>query len=60
MLGLFQFFGKNSQSFLELPKKKLGSTTPLLVKVTVQWLYFHHKNFNRKLVGCYNVNARAM
>ena len=38
----------------------MGSTPPLSVKITVQWFYFHHKNFNRKLFGCYNVNARAM
>ena len=54
-------FGKNRQSFLETSlKKNLGSTTPLLVKITVQWLYFDYKNFNHKLVRCYNVNARAI
>ena len=58
MLGQIQFF-KNNQSFLEHPKKNLGSTPPLSVKITVQWFYFHHKHFNHKLVGCYNVNARA-
>ena len=26
MLGQIQFFGKNNQSFLEPPKKNLGST----------------------------------
>ena len=52
-------FGKNIQSFLEHPKKNLGCTPPLLVKFTVQWLFFHHKNFNRKLVGHYNVNVKA-
>ena len=53
-------FGKNCESFLETPKKKLGSTPPLSVEITVEWFYFYHKNFNRKLIGCYNVNARAM
>ena len=60
MLGQIQFFGKNNQGFLEPPKKNLGSTPSLSVKFTVQWFYFHHKNFNCKLVGCYNINARAM
>ena len=53
-------FGKNGQSLLEPPNKNLGSTPSLSVKVTVEWFYFHHKNFNGKLVGCYNINARAM
>ena len=44
-------FWKNCESFLEHPKKNLGSTPPLLVKITVQWFYFHHKNFNRKSIG---------
>ena len=52
-------FVKNSQSFLEHPKKNLDSTAALLVKITVQWLYINHKNFNRISVGHYNVNARA-
>ena len=50
---------KNSQSLLEYPKKKLGSTPPLSLKNTVKWFYFDHKNFNRKSIGHYNVNARA-
>ena len=53
-------FGKNGQSFLEHPKKNLGSTPPLSAKITVQWFHFYHKNFNRKLVGHYNVNFRAI
>ena len=52
-------FVKNSQSILEHPKKNLGSTAVLLVKITVQWLYIHHKNFNHKSVGHYNINPRA-
>ena len=44
-------FWKNCESFLEPLKKNLGSTPPLLVKITVQWFYFHHKNFNRKSIG---------
>ena len=52
-------FVKNSQSILEHPKKNLGSTAALSVKITVQWFYFHHKNFNRKSIGHYNVNTRA-
>ena len=50
---------KNSQSLLEYPQKNLSSTPPLLVKITVQWFYFDHKNFNRKSIGHYNINARA-
>ena len=50
-------FRKNCQSFLKPPKKKLGSTPPLLAKITVQWFYFYHKNFNHKLVGHYNINV---
>ena len=46
---------KNSQSLLEYPKKKLGSTPPRSVKITVQWFYFDHKNFNRKSIGHYNI-----
>ena len=42
---------KNGQSFLEPPKKNLGSTPPLSEKITVQWFFFHHKSFNCKLVG---------
>ena len=60
MLGQIEFFGKNNQSFLEHPKKNLGSTPPLSVKITVQWFYLHYKNFNRKFVRCYNVNPRAI
>ena len=50
---------KNSKSLLEYPKKNLGSTPLLLVKITVQWFYFHHKNFNHKSIGHYNISARA-
>ena len=34
-----------------MPKKKLASTPLLSAKITVQWSYFHHKNFNRIMVG---------
>ena len=44
-------FWKNWESFLEPPKKNLGSIPPLSVKITVQWFYFHHKNFNCKSIG---------
>ena len=37
---------RNGQSFLEHPKKNLGSTPPLLAKITVQCFYFYLKNFN--------------
>ena len=50
-------FWKNCQSFLKPPKKKLGSTPPLSLKITVQWFYFQYKNFNHKLVGHYNKNV---
>ena len=53
-------FGKNGQIFLEHRKKNLGSTPPFLAKITVQLFQFYHKNFNRKLVGHYNVNFRVI
>ena len=49
-------FLEKELKFLRPTQKKLGSTPPLLAKITLQRFYFHHKNFNRKLVGHYNVN----
>ena len=60
MLWFFFYFCEKYLKFLRPPpKKNLGNTPQLLVKITVQWFYFHHKNFNRKSIGHYNVNARA-
>ena len=60
MLWQIQFLGKMVKFSKNIPKKNLGSTPPLLAKITVQLFQFYHKNFNRKLVGHYNVNFRVI